>query len=313
MRHLFVINPKSFAREADLLEVARDIRAYFDNSNAGQYVIYTSRYPRDAIRAVKKYVSGTEETVRVYAVGGDGILYDCLNGLTDLPNGELAIVPYGISNDFLRAFGEGNQALFRDIPRQAAADTIAVDTIKLGNRCAINFCSIGIEAEVILKYYEISHKYPKLAKNAGKHLYMAGVPLVLFNRRAAIQKYRIIIDGVQYDGSYLGINLANGPCYGGNKTPVPMANPTDGLMDIMMLSGKISLRTLAMINSYTKGNYHKYPKILKHLRASEVIVGSEAPMHINVDGEAYYSSEINAKIVPAAVKIAAPSAEIFLP
>jgi len=312
MKHLVVVNPKSFGKESDMFSVISNLKTYFEKNelNKDEYQIYISRYPRDAIRVVNKYLSNTSEVVRVYSVGGDGILYDCLNGLIHFPNAQLAIIPYGTTNDFVRAFGEGNQAIFRDIEKQANAPTIPTDVICIGNRYVLNFCGIGIEAATVLKYYEVSRKYPLLAKKLGKHLYMAVIPFAVIDileKGVASQKYEVIIDGEHYDGAYLGINFANGSCYAGDKTPFPMAHPADGLMEVMMLSGKITPNTAIFVNRYTKGKYYKYPKILRHIRAKEIIVRSNAPMHINADGEAYYGSEINAKIIPAAVNIVAPS------
>jgi len=306
MKHLVVVNPKSFMKESAMFSVVRDITAYFKSINDAEYLIYTSRYPRDAIEVVNEYICGTKDTVRVYSVGGDGILYDCLNGLVGVSNAELAVIPYGTSNDFVRAFGEGKQEIFRDIAKQASAPSIPTDVIKIGGRYALNFCCVGFEAAVVIKYYDICKNYPLFLQMFGKHLYMAGIPLALFDKNITRQKYEVLIDGEKYDGVYLGINIANGPCYGGNKTPFPMAHPADGQMEVMLHNCKITPYFFVILNNFIKGKYYKHPKVLQHMHAKEVIIRSNAPIYVNVDGEAYYDSKIEAKIIPAAVNIAAP-------
>jgi hypothetical protein len=90
--------------------------------DAADCSIHVSRYLRDAIGVISKYRSGVPEgaVVRVYAVGGDGILFDCLNGIVGLRGVELGALPYGNTCDFPRAFGEEALPLFR---REATINT----------------------------------------------------------------------------------------------------------------------------------------------------------------------------------------------
>jgi diacylglycerol kinase family enzyme len=144
MKHLFVINPVSFPKQSDMEAVIAEINRYFKVSD-GEYHIHISRFPRDGIRFVRKYIEAArDEMVRVYAVGGDGIVFDCLNGMSDQPNAQLAIVPYGMYSDFLRVFGEGSQVrdAFRDIETMATTGTMAVDVMSLGLRRTLSFCTM---------------------------------------------------------------------------------------------------------------------------------------------------------------------------
>ena len=304
MRHLVVVNPKSFRKEADMADIVRDIGAYF-SGHGSEYLVHISRYPRDAIRVVSKYVGGTDETVRVYSVGGDGILYDCLNGLVNFPNAQLAVMPYGSSNDFVRAFGEGRQHLFRDIEKQATAQTIATDIINLGGRCAINFCSIGIEAAVIHRSRKIGRKHPFIAKILGKNIYVAGIPHVFFDAKISRLKYEVLIDRNRYESGCLGINLANGPVYCG-KTFSPMSNPADAGMEVMAICGSAESCLFAMAGSRSTVRNGKNRKVFKHIQAREVSVRCEEPMHIVADGESFFCCQLTAKLIPAAVNIVAP-------
>ncbi|MCL2839695.1 MAG: hypothetical protein FWE05_02895 [Defluviitaleaceae bacterium] len=307
MRHFVVVNPQSFHKKEEYMSsVIGNISAYFENVAKAEYTIYISRYPRDAINAVNEYVTATEDTVRVYSVGGDGILSDCLNGLVKLPNAELAIIPYGTSNDFVRAFGEGKNAIFRDIAKQAVAPSIPTDIISISGKYVLNFCSIGFGAAVVIKYYELCKRYPLLLKILGKSLYTAGIPFAFFDKNITLQKYEVLIDGERYDGVYMGIDLANGSRYGGTQTPFPMAHPADGQMEIMLHSCRANPYFFIVAKDFIKGRYYKHPKVLHHKSAKEVVIRSNAPIYVNVDGETFCSAKIDAKIIPSAVKIVAP-------
>jgi len=103
MRHFFVINPHSFkAYEKDMIQVLTEIESSFSGKDSDEFNTHISRYPRDAIAVVHRFIASCpgDETVRIYAVGGDGILFECLNGMVDFPNAELTSVPYGNANDF---------------------------------------------------------------------------------------------------------------------------------------------------------------------------------------------------------------------
>ncbi|MCL2565334.1 MAG: hypothetical protein FWE24_05920 [Defluviitaleaceae bacterium] len=308
MKHLVVVNPISFNKKAEMTAVIRDINAYFDRDDNKDidYYIYISRYPRDAVSVIKKYIGKTKDTVRVYSVGGDGIMFDCLNGIVTFENAELAVIPYGISNDFVRAFGENAAHVFRDIEKQVKAETIPTDVINVGGKHSLNFCAVGVEAASVLKYYGICRKYPDIAKKIGKPLFVVGAPLALMDKKLVHQEYEVTIDGVNYNGRYCTINIANNPCYGGNKTPAPMAHPADGFLDIILAKSISRLRLLSVIYDYTKGKYYKYPGIFKYIRGTEVSIRSQSPLQINTDGESYYDARLDAKIIPSAVKIAAP-------
>ncbi|MDR0624169.1 MAG: acylglycerol kinase family protein, partial [Treponema sp.] len=108
MHHLFILNPKSFRRAREMDSLISSIDSYFKSVNQDNYKLYISRFPRDAIGAIRMFMAGIPEDsrVRVYAAGGDGILFDCLNGVVGFENAELAIMPFGITNNFVRSFGE---------------------------------------------------------------------------------------------------------------------------------------------------------------------------------------------------------------
>jgi len=306
MKHMVVVNPKSFLKEADMNAVIQGIKAYFDSNEDMEYFIYISRYPRDAVSVVKKYVGKTIDTVRVYSVGGDGIMFDCLNGMVTFSNAELAVIPYGTSNDFVRAFGDNAAYVFRNIEKQVKAETIPTDVISIGGRQALNFCAVGVEAASVLKYYDICRKYPEIAKKIGKPLFVVGAPIAIMDKKIVHQEYEVIIDGISCNGRYSAINIANNPCYGGNKTPVPTAHPADGFLDVILTRGISRLKLLSVITDYTRGKYYKHPEIFKHIRCKEVSIRSESPLQINTDGESYYDARLDAKIIPGAVKIASP-------
>ncbi|MDR0642900.1 MAG: hypothetical protein LBG07_10625 [Treponema sp.] len=150
-KHLFIINPVSFKARANLDAFISSVKHQFKTAIKGECDVHISLFPRHAVQIIRQYITGAgpEDPVRVYAVGGDGILFDCLNGIVGLPNMELAPVPCGHTNDFVRAFGEGLEGVFRNVLLLAGASTISTDILRCGSNYALNLCTVGLESAAI--------------------------------------------------------------------------------------------------------------------------------------------------------------------
>jgi diacylglycerol kinase family enzyme len=294
--------------------IIADIRRYFQKRLMQDPLIHISRFPRDAIAVIKNYFKelGSDEIVRVYAVGGDGILFDCLNGVVGLSNAELAIVPYGKTNDVVRAFGEQKDELFRDISLQATSPTIPTDIIYCGSVYALNFCTVGVESDALMKTLELN-KALENRKGVFRWLndalyliwyYLGGIQAA-FNKPVINQHYTLTIDGEHLTGKYCSINIANGPCYGGDKTAVVTAVPDDGFLDALFFKSTKPLKILREMVPYTKGQYTNFVGDFIWKRVKKVAIRSDAPLYLDLDGEVFFDTNITVEVVPAAVKIVA--------
>jgi diacylglycerol kinase family enzyme len=314
-KHLFIINPVSFRTEGDMNAFISLVKDQFETIIKAEYAIRISRFPRHAIRTVRQYITqaGPETTVRVYAVGGDGILFDCLNGIVGLPNAELAPVPYGHNSDFVRAFGEGKDVFFKDIPLLASAPVISTDILHCGSNYALNLCIVGLESASVFKTIAMQRKlrnWPRFIRNNIRiynFLYYLGGFMVMFNQKLLNQEYIINIDGKDLSGIYASVNIANGPCYGGDKSAVVTAVPDDGIMDVLMLNGIRTLRGLRLVIPYTHGHYDYFPQNTTLKRGSIISIRSKDPLMINLDGEVFLDTNITVELIRGAVKIAAPN------
>jgi diacylglycerol kinase family enzyme len=313
MKHFFIINPHSFRGNFFMETVIANIRTVFQTRQE-EYVIHVSRFPRDAIAVIRNYVKDIPpgETVRVYAVGGDGILFDCLNGVVGLVNAELAIVPYGHTNDMVRAFGENKNELFRNIALQAASSAIPTDIIHCGSVYALNFCTIGVESNANMKSLELN-KYLENRKGIFlwindvlyQFLYYLGGFMAAFDKPVLNQQYTLTIDGKGHTGRYCSINIANGPCYAGDKSPVITAVPDDGFLDALFFKSAPPLKILSKMIPYTKGRYTEFVNDLQWKRVRQMTIRSTSPLYLNLDGELFFDTNMTVEVVPGAVKIVA--------
>ena len=257
MKHVFIFDPKSFREQPWKMDNALDaIGQYFCNNKNPDFSVLISRYRRHAIFLIQKEIeeAGEGNALRVYAAGGNDILYDCLNGIAGLSGVELAFMPFNASNDFYKFFGGVQKETFRDISSLAGAPAARMDMIAAGSSYALNTCFVGL---------------PSVVKNK-------------FSKQITFQRYKITIDGNDYSGNYSLINIANGPYYAGRKTAAAHALPDDGLLDVALITSAGPLKTLRSIRMYYNG---KRPGNCILLQAKKISVQSDDPMWLQIDGE----------------------------
>jgi len=306
MKHVFIVDPKVFRDQQWKMDGLVDsIGQYFRTQEKPDFSILFSHYPRDAMGLIQKQVAQAElfETIRIYAIGGDDILFDCLNGIMGLPKTELAIAPYGNTNSFIRVFGEGKADLFKNIGSLAEADTIPTDMIEVGNNCAINGCSIGSNSAKAMKKKEIKDRM-----NSGISRFFRGFWFFvnnissMFNKEIISHHYHIIMDDADYSGNYSQILVINSPYFGRNKTALKEAVPDDGLLDVVLFKSAGPFRTSRSIKRYLRG---KMPSICNRVRAKKVDIKSDTPMWIKTDSEFLRDTSMTFTVVPGAVQVVA--------
>jgi len=163
MKHVFVFDPKAFyGQQWKMDNILDNIGQFFRTQEKPDFSIQFSRYRRNAMLIIQEEAekAKADDVIRIYAVGGEEILFDCLNGVAHFPNMHLAFVPHGDSNDFLKVFGADKAELFKDIPSLVQSDVLQTDIIKWGVNYALNSCYIGMNAVVSknLKKHEIKSK-----------------------------------------------------------------------------------------------------------------------------------------------------------
>ena len=308
MKHFFVINPHSFRTQESLKKILADIDICFSTECNIDYDVYISRYPRDAVAAVHRYVSNCpgNQIIRVYAVGGDGILFDCLNGMVDFPNAELTSVPYGNDNDFIRAFGENIYDRFRDLKTLSASPSRPVDIINCGSNYAMIETHIGfVGHSVVLASEMFRHVPEKLLRNNVNTAYLLCVVKAIFNDEVMRQKYTILVDGEDLSGTYCNIHVANSACTGGTMILSPYVRADNGFMEVVFINTNRKRDIFRCMNDYTKGYFEKYDMFI-YRRCRKIEIKSNSVMSVQMDGEAFHARELNLQIIPGGIKFFAP-------
>ncbi|MDR1836788.1 MAG: hypothetical protein LBQ89_03925 [Treponema sp.] len=306
MKHVFLFDPKAFRNRQWMMDnILDNIGQFFRTQEKPDFSIQLSRYRRNAILIIQDEVEKAkqDDIVRIYAIGGEEILFDCLNGVAHFPNMQLAAVPYGESYDFLRIFGEDKAELFRDIPSLIQAEALPTDVIKWGTNFALNSCYIGLNSATSKKLKEL-----KTSLNKGSFIVFSKISSFLtyivsaFDKNISAQQYKISIDDQNYSGHYSLIHVANGSYYEGKKTGLSTATPNDGMLDVALIKSVSPLRTMWSMRRYSRG---KRPSNCILVQAKKITVQSDKQMWIQMDNEYFQDTNVSLSVVPQALQIVA--------
>jgi len=279
------------------------IGEFFRTQEKPDFSIQMSRYRRNATGIIQdeSEKANPGDIIRIYAIGGDEILFDCLNGAALFPNTQLAIIPYGRINDFLRIFGERNIEGFKDIPSIINGEILPTDAIRWGINYALNSCYIGINPAASKKTTSSQSTIARKGISAFKKLstFFSFIKMA-FDKQIAARKYEIIIDGVDYSGTYSLIHAANGPYFAGKITGLNEAIPDDGYLDVALIKSSHPLTTMFSIKKYSKG---KQPKNSVFVQGKTITVKSDSQMWIQLDNEFISDTNITMSLIPQAINM----------
>jgi diacylglycerol kinase family enzyme len=282
------------------------IGQYFRTQEKVDFSIQFSRYRRNAITIIQEEAEKAKhgDTVRIYAIGGEEIVFDCLNSVALFPNMQLAAIPYGDTDNFLKIFGEDKIESFKDVKTLINSNALPTDIIRWGINYALSSCCIGMNTAVSKKIQDLRSN---LSKNSfivfSKISSFFSNIISAFNMQLAARKYSVIIDSVEYSGNYSLIHVANSPYYNGRKTGVSQASPVDGLLDIVLIKASNPIKTLFSIRKYYAG---KRPKNCIFIQGKKIIIHSDSQMWIQLDNEYIQDTSINLNIVHQAIQFVVP-------
>lgn len=262
----------------------------------GDEIIYMSKSPEETTAFIKKTCASEPNTCfTVY--GGDGTVFRAVNALMESGQNKTAslkVVPIGSGNDFVRTF-DGKSGEF------------LIDAMKVNDRYAVNVVNMGFDCNVVRR----ASKIKKIPLVTGKMSYIFGVVGELVGKKPL----NLIIDITLEDGrtehlegKYLLCAVANAMWYGGGFKVAPMADVSDGVLNLVLVNNVSRRKFISIVGDFKKGTLadesgeaiERAQGIITYRRCTGVrIQGCPA---VCADGEIFKENVVDISVVPQAIK-----------
>lgn len=299
MRHIFIINPAAGKHRRACARVP-EIEAFFAaNPSLGTPEIVYTQEQGHATRLAAAYAQ-SGEAVRLYACGGDGTLSEVLRGMYQHENAELACLPCGSANDYVRTFPERD---FENIAALVTGHAHSMDVIKCGNTVSLGIACMGMDADVAAKMV----KYKRLPLVSGPMAYQLAIVDVFFHRIGKNLTVTIQTPHgeVTRSGRYFFALAASGQYYGGGYRGAPMARPDDGLLDFILVKAMPRIRIPAFLSRYKKGAFTDSP-LCEHFTGTKMTVSCPEGAALALDGECLTDTFICFELLDRSVRFVLP-------
>jgi diacylglycerol kinase (ATP) len=275
MKSLLVLNPHAAGgragRLAPMLETAM--------SGLGPVDLHRTVGPGDARRFVE--TADLAAYGAVVAAGGDGTLFEVLNGLCSHAaqiRPPLGVLPIGTGNAFSRDLGLQPGDWQGGINILAAGQTRRFDTGRVewsgGAYHFLNIVGAGLPVDVMAstRRLKVLGRSAYTLATLWKAMQMHCYPL------------RITLDGRSIERDCLFIEVANTRYTGTSFLIAPDARPDDGVLDVVLVSRLARTRVLQLFPSIYSGTHVHYDEV-ETFRAREIRIEADDALGLAPDGE----------------------------
>lgn len=274
---LFIVNPISGkGKKARIVSYLKE---------KGYKVVYTEYAGHGEILARE-----ADESV-VVAVGGDGTVNEIARGLIGTGK-TLGIIPCG-SGDGLALHLGISRNYRKALKTIEAGKTKPLDAATINGRSFFSVCGTGFDAIV-------SEEFAKSGKR-GLSNYIAQAMKTWINFKP--ERYTVDIDGNTFETEAAFITVGNSDQWGNQARITPLADISDGELDITIVEMFHTLEIPALAFKLMTGRAHKSRRTTclrgRHVR---IIRASEGPAH--ADGDWFNTSkDLDISIHPDMLKI----------
>lgn len=296
MRAAVIFNPSAKG------DKARQFRGCLDSISQRCTLKRTSG-PGDASRLAIESVAEGFDTI--IAAGGDGTLNEVLNGLASAPDGlrraRLGVLPLGTVNVFARELGiptEPGAAWKRLLDAQEAlVDLPYVDFSANGKterRFFVQLAGAGLDARAIqLTSWSLKKKIGPGAYVVAGLRAMIGPPVNL----------RVQADGREVTGQL--VLIGNGKLYGGSFQLFPLAELSDGLLDVCVFPRAGFSQLVGCGISLLLRRRVPESSVVR-LAVKSFCLSSPQPAAFELDGELVGELPAQFGVLPRALRVLAP-------
>lgn len=237
---------------------------------------------------------------RIIVAGGDGSVHEAVNGIMRSRNSAgLGVIPTGTGNDFAKACSislnwEHATRLLAD--RLVANQTARlIDIGKMNDRYFANGAGVGFDAKV-------TRMARSIHLPIGDFVYLLAIFGAMIDG-IATPRIKITADDYTWDGPLTLANVSNGPWVGGMFYIAPMADNSDGKLELVIAKPITRLGILKLLPKLVKGSHLEEPDIV-HRTVTKLTIQSDTPIPSHLDGEVGpLQTDFELSVLPGALNL----------
>lgn len=298
LRAKIIVNPaagmKIFQKRAERIVETLGADGTFERADR----VRTSG-PGDAYRAARDMGDGLFDIV--FAAGGDGTVFEVVNGLIDGGHKTpLAILPTGTSNVFANylKIPQGVRE-YRDMVRGGLV--AAADVGQAGSRHFLGSLSAGLLTD-------ISYKAPIKNKNImGQLAYLVEAVQTVKLPEIRPMAVRMSSKDMVIEEEALLFIITNSPNVGIFSNLAPQASISDGLLDVFVICKQSLSDFASLLLQFVKGTHAGNPSV-RYFQTGELTIESLGgePVTLDIDGEKGDALPVTVKAVPRMISLIVP-------
>ena len=257
-----------------------------------RYVLHTTEGPRHATRLVAELCENADDNSIIVIIGGDGTVFECINGDKGRGVANFGLIPGGTGNDVARVL---------NIPEntaQAAEKLLSgqlrpIDTIHIKDAglSATLFISYGIAAQMVLAMLDF--------KTRNKLSYMKSLLQGIFTYKA--KAYEVIVDGESRKVLADFCSVHNSTYAGGGMHLVEGAEMDDGLLELLIVEHRGKGRRMLNLLSILRKVLYKQPNVTIS-RVKQVTIISPDDKLCCLDGEIVHLNKLEIEVLHHSTK-----------
>ena len=230
----------------------------------------------------------------VVAVGGDGTVNEVARGLFGTGK-TLGIIPCGSGDGLARHLGISHD-LDKAMKTIVSGKTSPLDAATINGRMFFSVAGVGFDAGV-------SERFAKCGKRGLSTYIKEGLKTW---RIYSPEKYKIKIDGQDIEHEAIFITVGNSNQWGNGAKITPLADSSDGILDITVVEGFKALELPWLAGRLMTGSAHKSRRVHTY-RGKNITIrrSSDGPAH--ADGDWFEAGKtIDIKVIPQALSVLVP-------
>lgn len=240
---------------------------------------------------------------RVICAGGDGLAHEVANGLLaatpddhGATRAALGVIPLGTGNDFAKLLGVYGLPPESAAARLAGARTERHDVGHAWNEYFDNIFGCGFDAEVV-------RRSNRIRRIKGITVYLLAIYQTFVRFDPPV--FEVVSEEHRETGAMMMLSVDIGICGGGGFYLTPLADPTDGRLDVCVIR-KVGLLTfLRAVPRVMNGTHGDLDEVTMFRSQSVTIRSPNGPLVVQMDGELREPGldEVTVTIEPARLSV----------